>query len=49
MEIITIWGTMARAGRGNKILFIIGSILFCACSLIIFRRLMKNPRGGSKN
>ena len=45
LQIVTVWGTVARAGRANYILIIGFSLSFLICALIGWRRLTKNRDG----
>lgn len=41
MEVITLWGSMARASKANKVIIIIGFLFLCLFSLILIRRTTK--------
>lgn len=52
MEVITLWGSVTRTGKANKLYLFVSLVAICLCSCVLFRRqnrapdVIKKSRGG---
>jgi hypothetical protein len=44
MEVITLWGSVSRKGKGNKMSLLASLIVACLCTLILYWRVIKKPQ-----
>lgn len=45
IEIITLWGTVTRTSKANKLALGVSSIILCLCLCLCFRRCQKKSSG----